>query len=57
MTESETLAQGIRMGKKVMQEEVVAMFKSMKSNDATDTEYSMANVLTISEAIEAVKGI
>ena len=54
MSEQETLRQGIMLGKEAMKREVVAMFESMKSTDATDTSYSISNTLTISEAIEAV---
>lgn len=57
MTETETLATGIRMGKQVMRDEVISMFKDMKSSDATDTEYSMANVITLQEAITAVENM
>jgi hypothetical protein len=57
MNEQETLRQGVLMGKHVMHEQVIEMFKSMKSNDPTDTEYSLSNVITIAEAIEAVKNM
>lgn len=55
MSESETLTLGVRMGKKVMQDEVIAMFKAMQSTDSTDTEYSLSNVITLKEAIAAVE--
>lgn len=55
MSEQETLRQGVMLGKQVMQNQVIAMFESMKSNDPTDTEYSLSNVITISEAILAVQ--
>lgn len=55
MSEQDTMRQGVLFGKRVMQEQVIAMFESMKSNDPTDTEYSLSNVITISEAILAVQ--
>jgi hypothetical protein len=55
MSELKTLRQGVRLGKHVMQKQIIELFESMKSNDPTDTDYSIANVLTIAEAIEAVK--
>jgi len=57
MSEQESLRQGIMLGKQTMQSQVISMFESMKSTDKTDTDYSMANVITITEAIEAVKTI
>jgi hypothetical protein len=57
MSELETLRQGVRLGKHVMHEQVIKMFKSMKSNDPTDTEYSLSNVITIAEAIQAVQNM
>jgi hypothetical protein len=55
MSEQDALRQGIMLGKQAMQNQIVSMFESMKSTDKTDTSYSMANVITIDEAIEAVK--
>jgi hypothetical protein len=55
MNEQESLRQGIMLGKQAMQNQIVAMFESMKSTDKTDTSYSMANVITIDEAIQAIK--
>lgn len=55
MSEQESLRQGIMLGKQAMQNQIVAMFESMKSTDKTDTSYSMANVITIDEAIQAIK--
>lgn len=57
MSEQETLRQGVVLGKQVMQNQVVEMFEAMKSNDPTDAPYSMSNVITIAEAIEAVKSM
>lgn len=55
MSEQETLRQGVLMGKQVMQQHIIELFESMKSNDPTDTEYSLSNVITIAEAIQAVQ--
>jgi hypothetical protein len=57
MSEQESLRQGIMLGKQTMQNQIVSMFESMKSSDKTDTAYSIANVITITEAIEAVKNV
>lgn len=55
MSEQDILRQGVLLGKQVMQTQVIAMFESLKSNDPTDTEYSLSNVITLSEAILAVE--
>lgn len=55
MNEQETLRQGITFGKRAMLELAIVMFEKMKSEDPTDTSYSMSNVLTIDEVINALK--
>jgi hypothetical protein len=57
MSEQETLRQGVMLGKEAMKQQVLAMFKSMKSTDKTDTAYSIANVITLDEAIQAVEQV
>lgn len=57
MSEQETLRQGIMFGKQVMHDQVIALLESMKSTDRTDTDYSLSNVITIAEAIEAIKNM
>jgi hypothetical protein len=55
MSEQETLRQGIKFGKRAMLELSILMFEKMKSQDPTDTSYSMANVMTIDEVIAALR--
>ncbi|CAB4123727.1 hypothetical protein UFOVP46_82 [uncultured Caudovirales phage] len=55
MSEQDVLRQGIMFGKRAMLELAITMFEKMKSQDPTDTAYSIANVLTIDEAIEALR--
>ena len=57
MSEQDSLRQGINLGKQTMQNQIISLFESMRSTDKTDTDYSIANVVTITEAIEAVKSI
>ena len=54
MTEQESILQGVSLGKKAMQSQIVELLESMKSKDKTDTDYSMSNVITIEEAINLV---
>ena len=55
MSEQDAMRQGILFGKRVMLELAIIMFEKMKSQDPTDTAYSMANVITLDEAIEALR--
>lgn len=52
-----TLVQGINMGKQVMKDQILKMFEQMKSDDPTDTAYSLSNIIMIDEAIDAVRGL
>lgn len=56
MTEEEKL-DFVNAGKAARSKEIVDMFKAMRSHDRTDTDYSIANVLTIAEAIKAVEEV
>ena len=55
MSEQDSMRQGVMFGKRAMLALAIQMFENMKSQDPTDTEYSMSNVITISEAIEALR--
>lgn len=55
MSEQETMRQGIMFGKRAMLALAVTMFEGMKSQDPTDTSYSISNTLTIDEVIKALK--
>lgn len=57
MSEQESLRQGILFGKRAMQSQVIELFEGMKSQDPTDAPYSMSNVITIQEAIQAVSSL
>jgi hypothetical protein len=57
MSEQESLRQGILFGKRAMQSQVIELFESMKSQNPTDAPYSMSNVITIQEAIQAVSSL
>lgn len=54
MTEQEKL-DFVNAGKAARDKEIVDMFKAMRSKDNTHTDYSIANVLTISEVIKAIE--
>lgn len=54
MNEQEKV-QFVSLGKQVRDKELIEMFKGMKSKDATDADYSIANVLTIAEVISAIE--
>lgn len=56
MSEEEKL-QYVNAGKAARSKEIVDMFKAMRSKDNTDTDYSIANVLTISEVIKAIEEV
>ncbi|CAB4124023.1 hypothetical protein UFOVP45_103 [uncultured Caudovirales phage] len=55
MSEQEALRQGIMFGKRAMLELSIMMFEKMKSQDPTDTPYSISNTLTIDEVINALR--
>lgn len=58
MSENEaTLINGINMGKQVMKDQIIEMFEEMKSDDPTDTAYSLSNIIMIDEAINAIKSL
>lgn len=58
MSENEaTLINGINMGKQVMKDQIIEMFEEMKSDDPTDTAYSLSNIIMIDEAINAVRAM
>jgi hypothetical protein len=57
VSEQDTMRQGILFGKRAMQAQVIQLFESMKSQDPTDTPYSIANVITIQEAIQAINSL
>lgn len=55
MSEQDTMRQGVMFGKRAMLELAITMFEKMKSQNPTDTSYSISNVMTIDEVIEALK--
>lgn len=54
MSEEEKL-HFVNAGKSARDKEIIDMFKAMRSKDNTDTDYSIANVLTIGEVIKAIE--
>lgn len=54
MSEEEKI-QFVSLGKQARDTELIKMFEGMKSRDTTDADYSLVNVLTISEVIKAIR--
>ena len=55
MSEQDSMRQGVMFGKRAMLALAIQMFENMKSQDPTDTDYSLSNVITIADAIAALR--